>query len=87
MPLLIALVCTNKRTWGATARRDRGPVAARADETAPRHPAARSAKALYFSRGLSLSLPADPIDISARPDRIMYQKSITPGMAINVVSR
>jgi hypothetical protein len=33
------------------------------------------------------SLPADPIDTSARPDRIMYQKRITPGMAMKVVSR
>lgn len=33
------------------------------------------------------SFPADPIDTSASPDRIMYQKRITPGMAITVVSR
>ena len=33
------------------------------------------------------SLPADPIETSARPDRIMYQKRMTPGMAIKVVSR
>lgn len=35
----------------------------------------------------SSSLPADPIETSARPDRTMYQKRMTPGMAINVVSR
>jgi hypothetical protein len=33
------------------------------------------------------SLPADPIETSARPDRIMYQKRMTPGIAIKVVSR
>ena len=41
----------------------------------------------YFPGRLSPSRPADPIDTSARPDRIMYQKRITPGMAMNVVSR
>jgi len=41
----------------------------------------------YFPGRLFPSRPADPIDTSARPDRIMYQKRITPGMAMNVVSR
>ena len=31
--------------------------------------------------------PADPIETSARPDRIMNQKRNTPGHAIRVVSR
>ena len=33
------------------------------------------------------SLPAEPIDTSARPERIMNQKRITPGNAMRVVSR
>jgi hypothetical protein len=32
-------------------------------------------------------LPAEPIDTSASPERIMNQNSITPGKAISVVSR
>lgn len=34
-----------------------------------------------------VSLPADPIERSARPERIMNQNSTTPGNAIAVVSR
>jgi hypothetical protein len=34
-----------------------------------------------------LSLPAEPIDTSASPERIMNQKRITPGAATSVVKR
>ena len=37
--------------------------------------------------GHSSSLPADPIERSARPERIMYQNRNTPGRAMSVVSR
>ncbi len=53
----------------------------------PRITVTTSASGRYFPGRLSPSRPADPIDTSARPDRIMYQKRITPGMAMNVVNR
>lgn len=39
------------------------------------------------SAGAALSVPAEPIDTSARPDRIMNQKSKTPGSATSVVRK
>lgn len=59
-------------------------------------PSGASRRARADSRGLGVgvaayglveSRPADPIDRSARPDRIMNQNSTTPGRAIAVVSR
>src|SRR5688572_26597451 len=71
--------CTDSRHLNCA--RVRGAIA----PTVGRNAYSEEKKASYGAG--SPSLPADPIDMSARPDRIMYQKRITPGMAMNVVSR